>query len=412
MIDELRKNIEQERRIVEEMEAIDLQLLGARERERRSYLSSLDALKSQLRVLNNAVPVILGGMSAVKKLAPWEDERPKDVVKMSYVSPSAKKKRFITISKKDKEKFAKSLHLSEKILVKKEKKQKVEMSRPSYLARISNRFFSSFSEKLTPTFDSLKEDLKKANIRFTITTYLSIALFVSSLVFIASLIVFGVLSVVNVKYLIWIWIPFVLTGLCFLLFYIYPANQKGTVNKKISDELPFATIYMAAIAGSDIEPTKIFKIIAMSPEYKNVGYEIKKMINQVDVYGYDLVTALKNSAKATSNKKLAELFSGMATNIVSGGSLKSYLEKKAENYLMDYRLDRQRYSRLAETFMDVYISILVAAPMVLMMLVVVMNLTGMGGGVSLGLIMVFAIAGVALVNIVFLIILQIKQPKT
>ena len=58
------------------------------------------------------------------------------------------------------------------------------------------------------------------------------------------------------------------------------------------------------------------------------------MIVQIEIYGYDIVTSLKSVAKTTSNKKLSELFSGLATNISSGGALKNYLEKKSETFLV------------------------------------------------------------------------------
>jgi len=113
----------------------------------------------------------------------------------------------------------------------------------------------------------------------------------------------------------------------------------------------------------------------------------------------------------TSNKKLAELFGGMATNVLTGGSLRNYLDKRAENLLMDYRLERNKYISVAETFMDVYISILITAPLILMMLFVIMNLTGLGISLSLPALSLLSIGIVILVNIVFLIVLQIKQPR-
>jgi flagellar protein FlaJ len=224
--------------------------------------------------------------------------------------------------------------------------------------------------------------------------------------------IFGVLLILNLSNFIYAWIPFVLSGFTFTAFYLYPASEASSVQKKISQELPFATIHMAAISGSNIEPVKILKIISMSKEYKNIGFEIKKIIAQVDIYGYDLVTSLKNVAQKISNKRLSELFSGIATNIGTGGELKSYLEKKADNFLLDYKLERQKYSDLAGTFMDIYISILIAAPLVLMMMFIVMNVAGLGlGGLSLTTLLFFSILVIILVNILFLIVLNFKQPK-
>ena len=205
---------------------------------------------------------------------------------------------------------------------------------------------------------------------------------------------------------------FGLVGLVLLVFYFYPSGEASSTQKKISQELPFATIHMSAIAGSDIEPTKIFKIIARSNEYPNIGKEIKKVVTQTDVYGYDLVTSLKNVSTHTSNKKLSELFSGLATNITTGGSLKNYLEKKSENFLVDYRLEREKYSDLAGTFMDVYISILIAAPLILMMMFIVMNVAGLGlGGLTIETLLILSVVGIGIVNVIFIIVLNLKQPK-
>ena len=194
-------------------------------------------------------------------------------------------------------------------------------------------------------------------------------------------------------------------------FYTYPASEASSVQNKIAQELPFVTIHMAAIAGSNIEPTKIFKIIAASKEYPTIGTEVRKIVSQIEIYGYDLVTSLKNVAMRTSSRELSELLSGLATNISGGGELKNYLEQKSVNFLLDYKLERQKYADLAGTFMDVYISILIAAPLVLMMMFIVMNVAGLGlGSMSITTLLFLSIAGIAVANVVFLIVLNVKQP--
>jgi len=108
---------------------------------------------------------------------------------------------------------------------------------------------------------------------------------------------------------------------------------------------------------------------------------------------------------------LGELLSGLATNISTGGELKNYLEQKAENFLMDYKLERQEYMDLAGTFMDVYISLLIAAPLVLMMMFIVMNVAGLGlGGIGIGTLLLLSVVGIVVMNILFLIVLNLKQP--
>ncbi len=425
MLDDLKKNILHEKKILADMRSVQTSM-QADPGNQRFYVSSLRLLMRQLLLLNNAVPELLRNIAPIPKREEMKivpDRKsmsrrvePDKVVRMSYVSPSTREKHYITISKKDKKEFLQKLRLSEGSLsgIKKikEKRSGVAVVKPSVFARISNKYFRKRSVKLAVPFADLGKDLKKGNVRFMLNTYLSMAMMSASIAFLVGLMIFAVLIAFSLSNFIYIFIPFALVGLVLAGFYLYPAGEADSIQKKISQELPFVTIHMAAIAGSDIEPTKIFKIVATSSEYPNVGREIRKILTQINIYGYDLVTALKNVAALTSNRKLSELLSGLATNISTGGALKNYLEKKSENFLLDYRLERQQYADLAATFMDVYISILIAAPLVLMMMFIVMNVSGLGmGGLGITTLLTLSIFGIIIVNIIFIIVLNIKQPK-
>jgi len=96
---------------------------------------------------------------------------------------------------------------------------------------------------------------------------------------------------------------------------------------------------MSAITGAGIEPTEIFRIIGLSKEYPFLRKEIRKVLNQINLYGYDLTTALNNAAKTAPSEKLAELFSGLSTTITSGANLSEFLRKEQNlcSYLIDLK---------------------------------------------------------------------------
>jgi len=196
----------------------------------------------------------------------------------------------------------------------------------------------------------------------------------------------------------------------FVSFYFYPYAEAKSVESKINQELPFVTIHMAAISGSGIEPSQIFKIISMGEEYKYTKKEIKKIMNQINLYGYDLVTALKNTARGTSSKKFAELLNGMATTISGGGNLSEFLDKRADTLLFEYRLKREKYTKSAETFMDIYISIVIAAPMIFTLLLVLIAVSGISIGMGLSTLTVIIVSLISLINTVFLVYLHLSQP--
>jgi flagellar protein FlaJ len=422
MFEDLKLNLSKEKGIIADMRSVVV-AMGEGSGNRDFYLGTLRTLANQLDVLNNAVPELLNEWSLTgqpdvsrssikspKIIAPK-----KEVSRVSYILPSSKGKEMVVLKAKDRKRFLENLKMSEDALrgIKgsEEKRNAAAVKRPSKFAGFSSRIFGRMTDSLASSFDSLGKDLKQANIRFLLSVYLSMAL-MSALIAGGVGFLIGIILLVLTFNFIFLLIPFGLVGLVFAAFYFYPASEASSVKKQISYELPFATIHMVAVAGSDIEPVKIFKIISRSDDYKAIGAEIRKVIMQVEVYGYDLVSALKSVGGVVSNKRLSELFSGLATNIASGGALKNYLEKKSENFLVDYRLERQRYTALAGTFMDVYISILIAAPLILMMLFIVMNVSGLGmTGISIELLLFFAVVVIIIVNIIFLFVINSKQPR-
>ena len=106
--------------------------------------------------------------------------------------------------------------------------------------------------------------------------------------------------------------------------YFYPSIEKKSVENQINQELPFVVIHMSAISGSMIDPSKIFSIIIATKEYPYLKKEFIKIINEINIYGYDLVTALRSIALDTPSKKLADLFNSLATTITSGGDLPDF----------------------------------------------------------------------------------------
>jgi len=167
---------------------------------------------------------------------------------------------------------------------------------------------------------------------------------------------------------------------------------------------------MSAISGSGIAPTEIFRIVALSRDYPFLKQEVRKILNQINLFGYDLVTALTNVSKTTPSEKLSELLSGIATTINSGGNFQEFFRKRAETLLLDYRLEREKYIKVAETSMDIYISVVIAAPMVLMVLLILMAASKLTMQFTPIQITLAIITVISLINIIFLILLNSKQP--
>ena len=108
---------------------------------------------------------------------------------------------------------------------------------------------------------------------------------------------------------------------------------------------------------------------------------------------------------------MSELLSGLATTINSGGDLTRFFETRAETLLFDYKLRREKETKTAETFMDLYISIVIAAPMIFMLLLMIMKISGLGISLPTTVITLMMVSGVAMINVFFLIFLHLKKTE-
>lgn len=306
---------------------------------------------------------------------------------------------------------------------------KVKEMKPSYYIKISNTFFYNFSKSILKekSFMSLERDLIKSNLQLTLPSYLSVLFFtmILSSVFSLFLFLFFVFFEVSltapfislageglfdrlVKFAgIVVVIPFI----TFVFLYFYPKIERKSLERKINSELPFATINMSAISGSMVDPTKIFQIIVSTGEYPALNKEFTKILNEVNVYGYNLVNALKNVAFNCPSKKLSELLGGLSTTITSGGDLRGFFEKRSQNLLFEHNLERQKAMKFAETFMDLYITVVIAAPMILMLLLIIIQISGLSVGLSMSSMTAITILSIIIINIFFLFFLQLKQPN-
>jgi len=395
----LGNNIESEKNIIEELALINEKIENGDE----NYIKSgrVNILLDQLKIINEALPELLENIPFYKT---FKNKENKQLVSLNIKTEN---KEINLGIKKDKEKeFLKNFTRGFS-------GKGFSSDEGNSFIGISNKLFRKYSENLVQAgyFDNIKEDLRKITSPIIISSYLSLILFCICLAFVFAILIAMFLLFFKASIVAVLLVVFLIPIIIFISFYIYPSSARKSLEKNINQELPFLTIYMSAIATSGIEPSKIFSIIAVSNDYPFTRREIKKLINYINFYGYDLVSALRQMAKNSPSERLALLFDGLSTTITSGGELTAFLNKHSETLLFDYRLEREKYTQVAETFMDIYISVVIAAPMMLMMLFVLMSVTGFNSFLTTQVLSVLMILIIALINIGFILFLNIKQPK-
>jgi len=422
----IKENILQERKIANELNSLS-NFMGNSdsEQEKKMIENQMGKLKSSMKGINDE---LLKNIEEASISAPLTRSIKTETIAPKEIQKKENKSAKSTTQKESLSDFDKEILKR----MKKEQQKKVEIKekKTSDYAKIANKLFSNFSMSAIKrgNFKKIGRDLIQANLDSSFVSYVSRIFLSTAIAFGIGLFLFVFLMFFNVssavpiisrvteslgiRFLKIFWIPIVIPLGTFAFMYLYPSMEKKSLGSKIDAELPFAAIHMAAISGSMIDPTKIFSIISSTKEYPNLEKEFNKLINEINVYGYDLVTALKDLALNTSSAKLSELLNGLATTITSGGSLYEFFEKRSQSLLFEYRLDKEKQTKSAETFMDIYISVVIAAPMILMLLLIMMKISGLGISLSTSTITLLVVGGVTLINIFFLAFLQVKQQST
>tara|TARA_Y100000034_G_C6906259_1_gene420659 strand:- start:2645 stop:3949 length:1305 start_codon:yes stop_codon:yes gene_type:complete len=423
--EKIKKIIAREKEAVKEIDILLKDLAGdPGPSEKRVATNQIASLKKYLSKTNNSLGEELKSLSLAKKV-------PKHTPVKEAVKP-------VEEDHEEEVKFKgkadhKEFELSElekltlKRLKKKEKKKKEKkIKHPSLYVKFSNKVFSETATKLIqePFFNRTRRDIIKSNLEILPRSYLSMMLMTSLLAFVASifLIIFFLFFSFGIEIpfitlaseSIWsrlvktFWMLIVFPLASFALLYLYPGLERKSDENKINQELPFATIHMSAVSGSMIDPTKIFSILVSTGDYPNISKQFVKLLNQINLQGSSLVNSLRSTAFNSPSEKLSDLMGGLATTITSGGDLPDFFEKRAQSLMLDYRLEKEKYAKTAETFMDIYISVVIAAPMILMLLLIMMNVSGLGGGVSAGTISLIMVLGVSVINFGFLVFLHVR----
>ncbi len=198
----------------------------------------------------------------------------------------------------------------------------------------------------------------------------------------------------------------------FLLFYYHPILKIEAKVKSLKRNLPFALNQMAAVSSSGIAPIMVFKLVAKNNEYGEVSQELSKIVDYVDLFGIDFLVAIKTVASITPYPFFKEFLNDMVMTVESGEHLDNYFKQKSDEALTNYKLEMQKYNSTVSTFSDIYTAVLIAAPLLLLASLSLINLVGgQIAGFKVNTILLFGTyIVIPLLNVLFIFIVKSTQP--
>jgi flagellar protein FlaJ len=257
---------------------------------------------------------------------------------------------------------------------------------------MSFKFFGRNLEPFVGYFESIKYDLLKANMGFSLTEYVYTMFFTLLLLFAVEFPVIVVIVAIimrdaAVAFLFSFTITTVILLLVFFLFYTFPSMSSGKRKKSIDAALPFGTTYLATIASSGAPPIAMFKILSQFKEYGELSTETGKIYRDVEAFGMDLVSAVRKTAARSPSEELKELLWGLDTVLTSGGNVGNFLHEKSRAFISEYRRRLEQYSRTLALLIEVYLTIVLVGSIFFIIMTALMSILG-GGDTGISMIFI------------------------
>ena len=175
---------------------------------------------------------------------------------------------------------------------------------------------------------------------------------------------------------------------------------------KIDANIPHIANYMSILASAGVTPEKMFHSLARAGKDLQVEREAKMVVRDIELMGVDLFTALRTASDKTSSKKLGGLFEGIIASAHSGGDLSGYLRNLSARYMKEKRIQLTQFLDTLAVISEVYITFMVAAPLLLIVMLSVLSFLGGGIGSLDPIMILYLMAYIGLpIGVTFILIM-------
>ncbi|WP_394697762.1 type II secretion system F family protein [uncultured Methanomethylovorans sp.] len=157
---------------------------------------------------------------------------------------------------------------------------------------------------------------------------------------------------------------------------LIPGIRAGIRIGVIDQSLSHTVAFLYALShGGAITILDMFRSLSEHREiYGAAAAEFTKIVNDVEYFGTDLLTALSNATRRSPSAELRDFLEGLSSVLSSGGNIGAYLGSKSK-YFHDNAMKQQRmFFETLGVMAEVYISTFVAGPLFLMTILVVLGL--------------------------------------
>ncbi len=152
-------------------------------------------------------------------------------------------------------------------------------------------------------------------------------------------------------------------------------NSRALARRQgIDRHLPRALGFVAAMSCADVPLDEIFRDLAGQAIYGEVANEAAWIVRDTDLLGQDILSAVRAAVRRSPSPGWEEFLQGLVTTAESGGDLRSYFLAQADRYERDGAVRVQSQLERLGTYAEAYVTVAVAFPLFLLVILTVFTL--------------------------------------
>jgi archaeal flagellar protein FlaJ len=234
---------------------------------------------------------------------------------------------------------------------------------------------------------NLGRDLLSAHLPVTAEQYLRttrVNLAASAVIFCCF---FALVSLTGVAFPLFTFIPptlfwiLLFTGMVpgmYLFQLYYPVIIARGRKTRIDLELSYAVSYMQALSTTMSPFEVIHRIYEEKTMFGEVSCEFGQIVRDVELFGDDLITAMRNLQQTTPSPLMKDLLNDLGMVFESGGDFTAYLSSKTNYFHEQAHRELDLVLKTIEIMAEVYVSAFVAGPIALIIMIVAQGMTSRG----------------------------------
>jgi flagellar protein FlaJ len=200
-------------------------------------------------------------------------------------------------------------------------------------------------------------------------------------------------------------------GMTYAVFLVYPSVLAGNRRRNIDATLPYAINYITSMSTAGITPAEIFRLLGDSPIYGESSVEARYIAREIDIFGRDLIDALRIVSASTPSRRMKEFLQGSMASISSGGNLTDYFRNKANQYALENRQTQKMFLDTLALISESYVTAMVAGTLFLIIIQSIMSVLG-GGNSSPMFLYIIIYMMIPFGTMMFIIMISSMTPET